>query len=79
MNIINNFKKLLTVDFLLIDKMTLLCLVKHFTIKTDIINYHSLPKSMTLKYVTKIMVCPVDWGCRIHRLLLCRGVRPPPQ
>ena len=24
-------------------------------------------------------VCPVGWGCRIHRLLLCRGVRPPPQ
>ena len=23
-------------------------------------------------------VCPVGWGCRIHRLLLCRGVRPPP-
>ena len=22
-------------------------------------------------------VCPVGWGCRIHRLLLCRGVRPP--
>ena len=22
--------------------------------------------------------CPVGWGCRIHRLLLCRGVRPPP-
>ena len=21
--------------------------------------------------------CPVDWGCRIHRLLLCRGVIPP--
>ena len=21
--------------------------------------------------------CPVGWGCRIHRLLLCRGVRPP--
>ena len=20
--------------------------------------------------------CPVDWGCRIHRLLLCRRVRP---
>ena len=19
----------------------------------------------------------VGWGCRIHRLLLCRGVRPP--
>ena len=23
--------------------------------------------------------CPVGWGCRIHRLLLCRGVRPHPQ
>ena len=22
-------------------------------------------------------VCPVGWGCRIHQLLLCRGVRPP--
>ena len=21
--------------------------------------------------------CPVGWGCRIHRLLLCRGVRHP--
>ena len=21
---------------------------------------------------------PVSWGCRIHRLHLCRGVRPPP-
>ena len=21
--------------------------------------------------------CPVGWGCRIHRLLLCRGVRSP--
>ena len=24
------------------------------------------------------VVCPVGWGCRRHRLLLCRGVRPPP-
>ena len=22
---------------------------------------------------------PVGWGCRIHRLLLCRGVGPPPR
>ena len=21
--------------------------------------------------------CPVGWGCRIHQLHLCRGVRPP--
>ena len=25
-----------------------------------------------------LRICPVGWGCRIHRLLLCRGVRPPP-
>ena len=24
----------------------------------------------------QIYGCPVDWGCRIHRLHLCRGVRP---
>ena len=23
------------------------------------------------------LFCPVGWGCRIYRLLLCRGVRPP--
>ena len=23
-----------------------------------------------------MMIFPVSWGCRIHRLLLCRGVRP---
>ena len=28
--------------------------------------------------VTEKKNCPVGWGCRIHRLLLCRGVRPPP-
>ena len=22
--------------------------------------------------------CPIGWGCRIHRLLLCRGVKPLP-
>ena len=27
----------------------------------------------------KTKFCPVGWGCRIHRLHLCRGVRPPPQ
>ena len=23
-------------------------------------------------------LCPVGWGCKIHQLLLCWGVRPPP-
>ena len=25
------------------------------------------------------VACPFGWACRIHRLLLCRGVRHPPQ
>ena len=24
----------------------------------------------------QLLFCPVGWGCRIHRLLLCRGIRP---
>ena len=28
--------------------------------------------------ISQVVDCPVGWGCRIHRLLLCRGVRPPP-
>ena len=27
---------------------------------------------------TPCYLCPVGWGCRIHQLLLCRGVRHPP-
>ena len=29
-------------------------------------------------YFIQNLLCPVGWGCRIHRLLLCRGVRPLP-
>ena len=32
-----------------------------------------------LDTVTKGLFCPVGWGCRIHRLHFCRGVRPHPQ
>ena len=28
--------------------------------------------------ITRQSDCPVSWGYRIHRLLLCRGVRPTP-
>ena len=27
-------------------------------------------------YIALPPTCPVSWGCRIHQLLLCRGVRP---
>ena len=32
---------------------------------------------MSLFTQSKVYSCPVGWGSRIHRLLLCRGVRPP--
>ena len=35
-----------------------------------------LPYQKSTFYST-LYSCPVGWGCRIHRLLLCRGVRPP--
>ena len=28
--------------------------------------------------IKRLENCPVGWGCRIHWLLLCRGVRSPP-
>ena len=32
----------------------------------------------TFQRSVQIKGCPVGWGCRIHRLHLCRGLRPPP-
>ena len=29
-------------------------------------------------WIAQLLLCPVGWGCRIHRLLLWRRVRPPP-
>ena len=35
------------------------------------------PETKTLTRKLEIIFCPVSRGCSIHRLLLCRGVRPP--
>ena len=41
-----------------------------------------IPKSQCVSYIRNVfssrisLPCPVGWGCRIHQLLLCRGVRP---
>ena len=31
-----------------------------------------------LLMLSPLLCWPVGWGCRIHRLLLCWGIRPPP-
>ena len=50
----------------------LLCPIPH--------DHKILPRGSNFKHqrvsvVTTVL--PVAWGCRIHRLLLCNGVRPP--
>ena len=42
---------------------------KHIRIHTE--------KKKYIYQLTRTRSCPVGWGCRIHRLLLCRGVRLP--
>ena len=32
-------------------------------------------KNMSYEWRLKLEYCPVGWGCRIHHLLYCRGVR----
>ena len=46
---------------------------------------HSLSLSFSLSLThthihtdVHIDLCPVEWGCRIHWLHLCRGIGPPP-
>ena len=34
--------------------------------------------NITSAEVSRMSCCPVGWGCRIHRLHLCRGVTPSP-
>ena len=41
------------------------------------VNYRLLLHIYLLISNYDINTCPFGWGCRIHRLLLCRGVRPP--
>ena len=56
------------------------CLCKNVNISTYTL-IHSLCicicSHITHRSIILSTDCPVGWGCRIHRLLLCRGVRPP--
>ena len=41
-------------------------------------NIKKYSSELNERYLDSILICPVGWGCRIHRLHLCRGVRTPP-
>ena len=43
-----------------------------------IVGKNTMMESSSIHIFIHLFVCPVGWGCRIHRLLLYRGVRPPP-
>ena len=53
-----------------VDKFSVIVFVKFL--------HSSLSSQVFIMVRRRISSCPVGWGCRIHRLLLCRGVRPPP-
>ena len=36
------------------------------------------PRKPATNVMAAIFICPVGWGSWMHRLYLCRGVRPPP-
>ena len=40
----------------------------------SVITFKTIYRNVILTFT----ICPVGWGCRIHRLHLCKGVRPPP-
>ena len=48
-------------------------------LELDFICRHFLCITISFMRCFQPLDCPVGWGCRIHRLLLCRGLRPPPQ
>ena len=58
--------------------------IKHSFVMATQVLFHEWFPTIKLLYVkgdwmrSQINICPVGWGCKIHRLLLCRGVRPPP-
>ena len=63
----------------------ILCILCLFQIIRGNMILQSIKNKMLVSLTTSIanlfatdFSCPVGWGCRIHQLLLCRGVRPPP-
>ena len=40
--------------------------------------YNFIVSMKNQKLFSKIITCPVGWGCRTHQLHLCRAVRPHP-
>ena len=57
------------------------CLFSHSWAITDLFTFFKCLIFGKLIYsvvLVTIKHCPVGWGCRIHWLPLCRGVRPPP-
>ena len=59
---------------------TIVCPV-NISDETDITNFYNRLSSFAWhihkRNVLIIDACPVGWGCTIHRLCLCRGVRSP--
>ena len=73
---INNQRKYLYVSFWL--NITALELGKVYTLNIIKSTLKIMKLTLEIMTFTLKIICPVSWGCRIHWLHLCRGVRPRP-
>ena len=68
---------LLKIELVLNNLHRLIC---HKTQPTNQLNWISWNRTGWLNWIAwnrNVFDCPVCWGYRIHRLLLCRGLNPP--
>ena len=51
--------------------------IRYYRVYSNFVSRFSFIFLLKVMEYFLLTVCPVDWGCRIHRLLLCRGIRLP--
>ena len=54
------------------------CVLSSCVCRLSCVCYHCVGMYPVYICMQQKDLCPIIWGCRIHQLLLCRGVRPPP-
>ena len=58
-------------------RLRIMICLKTISITYEYLKIYKSVQIISFKNSYFISFCPVSWGCRIHRLHLCRGVIPP--
>ena len=79
--VINQVSEDLCIHSLIYIKYTNI-VIRNFLSNIQFVDFYQLVQKTVanLKYFDCVVTqanCPVSWGCRIHWLHLCRGIRPP--